>query len=256
MPRETVLARPRSNEPVTTSAGSVIRRRLLADLRAAADPARAAQQQAYMKSQMPYLGVVTPIQRKLARAVFAAHPLAEPTAWQEAVLVIWRQAQHREERYCAIELAGYRAYRHWLTPQAMPMLEELIVTGAWWDYVDAIAVNLVGTILAAHRDALTPLLTRWATDDDLWRRRTSILAQLKFKTETDEALLFHAIGSSADASEFFLRKAIGWALREYSKTRPDAVMAYVHKHHARLSPLSKREALKVLLKSGRISTVP
>ena len=102
-----------------------------------------------MKSVMPYLGVVAPAQRKVARAVFEARPLPDPDRWQAVVLDIWRKAKYREERYCAMELAGLRDYRHWLTPDVMPMLEELIVTGAWWDYVDAIAINMVGPILAA-----------------------------------------------------------------------------------------------------------
>lgn len=233
-----------------------IRQQLLRELRAVADPDRALQQQAYMKSAMPYLGVATPAQRKIARAVFQAHPMPDAARWRNVVLDIWRQAKFREERYCAMELAGFRAYREWLTPQAMPMLEELIVTGAWWDYVDAIASNMVGAILKNNRSELTTLLTGWATDDDLWRRRTAILAQLKFKAETDETLLFYAIEASVDSPEFFLRKAIGWALREYSKTRPKVVIAYVRRHRHELSGLSKREGLKVMLKEGRVSGIP
>jgi 3-methyladenine DNA glycosylase AlkD len=238
------------------TSNTAIRRQLLRELRAVADPGKAAQQQAYMKSAMPYLGVVVPTQRKIAKSVFAAHPLADAARWQTLVLDIWRQAKFREERYCAIDLTGLSRYRKWLTPAAMPMFEELIVTGAWWDYVDAIAINLVGRILAAHPEELTPLLMRWATDADLWRRRTAILAQLKFKANTDEALLFYALEASMEVKEFFLRKATGWALREYSKTRPDVVIAYVRKHRTQLSPLSKREGLKVLLKSGRIDSIP
>ena len=209
-----------------------------------------------MKSVMPYLGVVAPDQRKVARAVFEARPLPDSDRWQAVVLNIWRKAKYREERYCAMELAGLRDYRDWLTPDAMPMLEELIVTGAWWDYVDAIAINMVGPILAAHSHTLTTLLKGWAIDDNMWRRRTAILAQLKFKSGTDETLLFYAIESSMDSREFFLRKAIGWALREYSKARPDVVVSYVRRHRKRLSGLSKREALKVLVKQGRVKEIP
>ena len=232
-----------------------IRRHLLRELRAVADPNKAPQQQAYMKSEMPYLGVVMPVQRKIARAVFKAHPLPDPASWRHVVLEIWRNAKFREERYSAMELAGSSAYHQWLTMDAMPMLDELIVTGAWWDYVDTIAINLVGHILAANHSQLTPEMTRWARDDDLWRRRTSILAQLKFKARTDEALLFYAIESSMDSSEFFLRKAIGWALREYSKTHPTVVARYIGKHDQQLSPLSKREGLKVLSKKGQVQPV-
>ncbi|MDH3642015.1 MAG: DNA alkylation repair protein [Gammaproteobacteria bacterium] len=240
----------------TSVSSRAVRQHLLRGLRAVADPDRALQQQVYMKSTMPYLGVTTPVQRKIARAVFQARAMPDAATWRNVVLDIWRHAKFREERYCAMELAGFRAYRDWLNPQAMPMLEELIVTGAWWDYVDAIASNMVGAILKNNRSELTPLLAGWATDDDMWRRRTAILAQLKFKAETDEQLLFHAIEASMASPEFFLRKAIGWALREYSKTRPEVVIGYVHRHRNELSGLSKREGLKVMLKQGRVSEIP
>ena len=103
----------------------------------------------------------------------------------------------------------------------------MIVTGAWWDYVDQLAGKHMGHLLATHPEDIRPVLLRWAGDDDIWRRRTAILAQLRFKDRTDPGLLFAVIEPSIARKEFFLRKAIGWALREYSKTRPDAVTRYV-----------------------------
>lgn len=103
---------------------------------------------------------------------------------------------------------------------------------------------------------MKPLLKRWATDDDMWRRRTAIICQLKFKSATDEALLFHAIEASKLSREFFLRKAIGWALREYSKTEPQVIIDYITTNADTLSGLSKREGLKVLLKQGAVSGIP
>ena len=131
------------------------------------------------------------------------------------------------------------------------MIEEMIVTGAWWDHVDALAGNHMGLMLANDPDTIRPVLWEWATDDmdrggAMWRRRTAIICQLKFKDSTDLDLLFHAIEASIDSSEFFLRKAIGWALREYAKTDPDEVLAFVERHEEQLSGLSKREALKHL----------
>lgn len=224
---------------------------LIARLEAAADPSRAPGQQDYMKSEMPFHGVAVPEARKIARAVGRDHPFADRADWQRGVLEIWRGATHREQQYAATEISLITPHRRWLDGQALPMIEEMIVTGAWWDHVDALAANHVGLMLAADPDVVRPVLWAWATDDldregALWRRRTAIISQLKCRTDTDIDLLFHAIESSIDSSEFFLRKAIGWALREYAKTDPDEVLAFVDRHEDRLSGLSKREALKHL----------
>ena len=222
-----------------------IRGSVIAALREVADPVRAPQQQAYMKSDMPYLGVGVPQCRRIAGSVFRAHPLPDADAWEATILDLWRKATHREERYAAIELLLFGRYSRWLEPARFPLVEELVVTGAWWDYVDAIAGRGMGAMLAAHPDATKPVLREWAKDDDIWKRRTAILAQLRAKQATDKDLLADAIRPSIGASEFFLRKGIGWALREYSKTDPDWVKAFVETH-AGLSDLSRREALKHL----------
>ena len=223
-----------------------LRAELLAALEAAADPERAAGQQAYMKSAMPYLGVTVPAVRKIARAAFRRHPFEHADGWQRCVLTLWRDAAHREVRYAAVELLLLAAYRPWITLERVPLLRELIQTGAWWDYVDAIAANAVGHVLAEQPARGTVMLRRWAVDDDIWLRRSAILAQLKFKDRTDFELLCGCIEPSLGETEFFLRKAIGWALREYSKTDPAAVLRYVDANDDRLSNLSRREALKVI----------
>ena len=231
---------------------TTLRDDMVARLGAAGDPERAEGQQRYMKSSMPYHGVVMADLRRIARAAFAEHPIGDADEWEAQVLELWRRATHREQRYAAIELAEHPPYRRWLDPTRVPMVEEMIVTGAWWDYVDRLAGVHMGHLLVAYPDEIRPLLWRWATDDDLWRRRTSIIAQLRRKADTDTALLFHAIEASSASTEFFLRKAIGWALREYSKTAPDEVIAYVTAHTGELSGLSTREALKVVRKAGRV----
>ena len=229
-----------------------LRKSVIAALRDAADPVRAPQQQAYMKSDMPYFGVGVPDCRRIACAVFRAHPLPDAGAWEAALLDLWRRAVHREERYAAIELLLFRRYSHWLEPARLAMVEELVVTGAWWDYVDAIAGRGVGAMLAAHPHRMKAVLREWAKDDDIWKRRTAILAQLRAKDETDTALLADAIRPSIGDPEFFLRKGIGWALREYSKTDPAWVLAFVEAH-PELSVLSRREALKHLERRSRDS---
>jgi len=225
-------------------------RRMLAAVRRAlrerADPAKAAPMQAYMKSEMPYLGVQTPERRAACRTVFGEHPLDRFEHWRDAVLVLWRRARFREERYAAIELTGHRLYERFQTLDALPIYEEIVVTGAWWDYVDTIAGNRIGGLLRRYPRPMKAEMRRWSRDDNLWKRRSAILCQLSFKQETDLKLLYDCIRPSTASTEFFLRKAIGWALREYAKTNAREVRRFVRVHCADLSGLSKREALKNL----------
>jgi 3-methyladenine DNA glycosylase AlkD len=214
----------------------------LADL---ADPAKATGMQKYMKSSMPFLGVASPERRALGRALFAAHPLSDVERWRAAVLTLWREARYREERYLAVDLTGFRLYSGWQTPDELPLYEELIVTGAWWDYVDELAGNRVGALLRAHPARLTPVMRGWATDVDLWKRRTSIICQLGSKEATDTALLTFCVEANMADRDFFIRKAIGWALRQYARTAPDWVRDFVDTH-PELSPLSTKEATKHL----------
>jgi 3-methyladenine DNA glycosylase AlkD len=219
-------------------------RALRRELRAHADPARAEGARAYMKSTMPFHGLDARTLRAACKRVFAEHPLGSFEAWRGTVLTLWREARHREERYAAIELTGLRAYREYQTLDAVPMYEELIVDGAWWDLVDAVAVHRIGPILRAYPREMKKLLLAWSKGDDLWKRRSAILAQVAFKKDTDTRLLYACIEPSLARREFWLRKAIGWALRAYAWHAPGEVARYVRENEARLSGLSKREALK------------
>jgi 3-methyladenine DNA glycosylase AlkD len=127
----------------------------------------------------------------------------------------------------------------------MPMLEEMVVTGAWWDLVDELA-TVIGELLRADASEVKPLMRRWSTDDNLWKRRVSIICQLAFKRDTDLALLYANIEPNLGDRDFFIRKAIGWALRQYAWTDPKEVVRYVREHETQLSGLSRREALKNL----------
>ena len=215
-------------------------------LAAVADPERAPAMQAYMKSAMPYLGVSSVPLRVVCKQVFADLSWEDSAGWQADVLAVWRGAQFREERTCAIELTGIRKARAFQTMAALPMYEEMIVTGAWWDYVDAIAGNRLNLVLKADPTGMKPAMLGWARGDDMWKRRSAILCQLNAKATTDRHFLMACIAPSLGSKEFFLRKGIGWALRQYARTDPDWVRSYVADHDAALSPLSKREALKHL----------
>jgi 3-methyladenine DNA glycosylase AlkD len=216
-------------------------------LKAHADPARAPGMQKYMKSAMPYRGISAPVQKRLLRQVFAAHPIASCGELRAVALELWRGAEFREERYAAIALTDHRRYAHCLDMSAVAMCEEMIVTGAWWDYVDVIATHHLGTILERAPRRMKPLMRRWArADDSLWKRRAAILCQIRLKAETDLELLYDCIEPNLGHPDFFIRKAIGWALRQYAWTDPREVKNYVAAHEARLSPLSIREATKNL----------
>ena len=221
---------------------------VFASLQKEADPARAIQQQAYMKSEMPYYGLRVPRCRSIADEVLREHPSCDSNVWVESILLLWRNATHREERYVAIELMHHKKYNDWLIPSVLPVIEEMVISGAWWDFVDALAIRGVGTMLANDPGSTKAEMYRWARDEDIWKRRTAILSQLKAKAKTDVKFLSDCILSSISHPEFFLAKGIGWALREYSKSDPDWVARFVREHHE-LSNLSRREAVKHLDRS-------
>lgn len=220
--------------------------RLRAAMSAAGDPDRARAQQAYLKSAMPHHGIGSPDLAKLLKPFLAEFAPASRGEWERTVLTLWDGATHREERYAAIGFARHKAARRWQDPEALPMYRHLVVTGAWWDLVDTVAGDLVGGVLAAHRPQATPTIRAWATDDHLWLRRTAVLSQLTHRADTDLDLLTYAIEANVDDTSFWLRKAIGWALRQHARTDPDWVRAEVERLGGRLSGLSRREALKHL----------
>jgi 3-methyladenine DNA glycosylase AlkD len=208
-----------------------------------ADPVRAPAMRSYMKSEMPYLGVNNPSRQGVCRALFKTVTFSTAESWRNAVLGLWRRAKYREERYAAIDLTGLK-FDSFQTVQTLPMYEEMIVTGAWWDYVDEIASRRLGPLLRRYPRAMRRRMLAWSKSKDLWKRRSAILCQLGFKAETDLALLYATIEPAIDSKEFFLRKAIGWALRQYAWTNPAEVLCYVKLNKERLSTLSQREALK------------
>ena len=215
------------------------------------DPARAAQQRAYMKSELPFVGLGAPAMKVLLRPLLAEHRFVDRALWQDAVQELWDDATHREEWYAAIALLRHRHYRRWLDPDLVPLLDHLVRTGAWWDVVDELAGHVVGQVLLDHRAATTPVVQAWSIDpDSLWIRRTAMLAQLRHGPDTDADLLEQVLVANLDDTaygrEFFVRKALGWALRQHARTDPAWVRRFVQVHDRRLSGLSRREALKHL----------
>ena len=218
-------------------------RRALAE---AGDPQVAARQQAYMKSAMPYLGLPSPRLKAALRPLLRDWRPTDRAQWEATVRSLWDGATHREEWYAAIAVARHRQARAWLDPASLDSWEHLVVSGAWWDVVDDVATHLVGDVLVGHRARATPVVRAWATAEDLWLRRTAVICQVGHRGDTDLDLLRHAVEANVEDTSFWLRKAIGWALRQYARTDPDWVRAEVDRLGARLSGLSRREALKHL----------
>jgi len=202
-----------------------------------------------MKSAMPFLGVGAVPLRAACQRAFSRIEIPDFVSWKDTVLAIWREARFREERYGAIQLCADRRARPYQTMEALPMYEEMIVTGAWWDLVDALATHRLGDVLRAEPAAMKRKMLAWSRSRNLWKRRSAILCQNRFKQDTDLKLLYACIAPSLASRDFFLRKAIGWALRQYAWTNPREVQRYVRQHEKQLSGLSRREALKNVLKT-------
>jgi 3-methyladenine DNA glycosylase AlkD len=217
-----------------------------AGLAAAADPAKAPAMQAYMRSAMPFHGVQSAPLRAVLATVMDDHPFAGRADWEATLDALWEDARFREERYAAARLAGHRSARSWQDMVVVPRYDRWVVTGGWWDHVDDVAIHRIGPILRSHRAALTPTVRSWIGDPDRWRRRVSIICQVGAKAETDLDLLGDAIVANVADRDFFIRKAIGWALREHGKTDPEWVRRFVAVNEGELSPLSYREATRHL----------
>jgi 3-methyladenine DNA glycosylase AlkD len=208
----------------------------------ARDPARAAAMAAYMRDQFPFLGIPGPAARALARGVLAGLPRPDEDAVRQVALGCWALPE-REYRYFACDYL--RRHVRVVSARFLATARGLVTTKPWWDTVDALASRTVGPIVAAHPE-LAPTMDRWVLDRDLWIARTAILHQLTYRDRTDADRLFAMCLARAGDTEFFIRKAIGWALREYSKSDAVAVRRFVREHRGELSELSKREALKWL----------
>ncbi|MBF0278572.1 MAG: DNA alkylation repair protein [SAR324 cluster bacterium] len=212
---------------------------LRTELKAAADPKKAKEMQAYMKTTQRFYGVQAPVRKqsfKKARSQFEISSFGE---YQSVIKTLWN-GESREEMYQALEVAGYF---HKFRRNAMDLFEELLESASNWDTVDWIAGQLVSQLLRENR-IHEQKLRKWRESDNFWMRRASVLAHLHHKNETNLELLSETIVLLMHEEEFFIRKAIGWILRDYSRFDPNWVNDFVKKNHDGLSGLSRREALK------------
>lgn len=222
-----------------------------------ADPARAVDQQRYMKSAMPYRGLVTADVRRLVAAelVRPEHQLGSRGQWIATMLELWDGATHREERYAALALARHRTSRPFRTTAMLSVTHHFVVTGAWWDLVDETATHLLRDDLLRDRAGVEPTVRAWSVDPDLWLRRAAIICQVGVLDRVDLDLLAavvvpnleHAGTAGPDGKQdFFIRKGIGWALRDAARRHPGWVAAFVGEHREHMAGLTVREATKHL----------
>jgi 3-methyladenine DNA glycosylase AlkD len=225
--------------PFSTLADTVLER-LTATYAAAADPERAAPMRAYMKDVAPFLGLTTPVRRALSRTVLEGLPRPDEADCTAIALRCW-QLPEREYHYFAADYL--RRHARACSSGFLPVARHLVATVSWWDTVDALAAHVVGALVAADPKLKADMDT-WIVDDDLWIARTALLHQLRFKERTDTGRLFTYCLHQSGHPDFFIRKAIGWCLREYAKTDPEAVRAFLARERGRFAPLSVREALR------------
>ena len=218
--------------------------RIRRELRASGDPERAASAAAYLKvaenGGLPLLGVRRPEVRRITRAATTGDP-ATAEALTDVARGLWDTAEYREERYAAQDLLGLRWARGRL--DLLDLHRHMAVTGAWWDHVDEVA-HRIADLLDTHPDRMAAVLRTWRSDDSMWLRRLAVIGQLGRRDRIDLELLADVIEPNLADPEFFVRKAIGWALREVARWNPDWVRSFADTHE--LSPLSRREALKHL----------
>ncbi|MCL1880411.1 MAG: DNA alkylation repair protein [Actinomycetia bacterium] len=206
-------------------------------LRAAANPEQAKRMSAYMRNHFAFLGIETPKRRKLCREFLKSQKSVD---WG-FVFECWQQPE-REYQYLAVDcLAKLKGQ---LTAADIPNLERLTTSKSWWDTVDALDM-VVGDIALRHEEVNATLL-QWSSDENIWLRRCAIDHQRGRKNKTNTVLLEQILLNNFGQSEFFINKAIGWSLRDFSKTDPDWVRQFIDKHKENMSPLSVREGSKYL----------
>jgi 3-methyladenine DNA glycosylase AlkD len=212
------------------------------------NPNEAYNMKKYMRDQFEYLGIKSPLRAGLKAELLKDQELKSLDAESLIPLIyeLWN-LEFREYQYLAMEVLDRKIKK--APAQMVEHLEFLIVTKPWWDTVDFIASHLVGALFSNHRELIMPTVLKWMKSNNMWLQRTVLLYQLKYKKNTNEKMLFDAIIKLYESKEFFIQKAIGWALREYGKSNPRAVAEFVS--HTQLAPLSKREALRIIIKSEK-----
>lgn len=208
-----------------------------------ADPVRAEAQQRYMKSAMAYRGVAMGDVRRIVQDHVRAAPCSSQDEMLALARLLWNDATYREERYVALAVCRHPRHHRFQDARCLDTYRDFIVDGAWWDLVDETS-RLVGELLDTDEDGVRERIRGWATGDDMWLRRAAIICQRHRGARADVDLLVRVVTPNLADREFFIRKAIGWALRQHARVDPEWVRRFVQSHE--MSGLSRREALKHL----------
>ena len=201
-------------------------------------------QMRYMRDQFEFFGLKMPQWTALARDIHTELGLPEGEDLQTLARLCYEDS-HREMHYFALQTIEKTMKKQ--PPEFIDFLEELILTNSWWDTVDWVN-KLVGQHFLRHPQLTRPVTERWMASGNIWLQRVCMIFQLAYKNKTDAALLFEYVRRLSGSKEFFLQKGAGWALRQYSRTDPEAVRQFVGKH--RLAPLTRREALRLMDKGA------
>lgn len=204
-----------------------------------ANAEKAAGSKKYMLNQYEYFGIQAPLRKEIYKQIFSEQEFPDDQDLRGIIEELWALPE-REFQYFAMSMLEKRA--KYAEEASIRLYEFMITHKSWWDTVDFIAINLVGIYFEQYDGMIIPVTEKWMRSGNIWLQRSSLLFQLKYKKQTDTGLLFSYILRLAGSKEFFIRKAIGWVLRELSKTDSEIVIEFVNRHQ--LSPLSKREALK------------
>jgi 3-methyladenine DNA glycosylase AlkD len=207
-----------------------------------ANPVIAAQQAAYMRNQFPFFGLPKPLRTSITKPLLKNLTIKSETDLIALLNCLWQKEQ-REFHYLALEIA--RNHKKLWSPVILEQFDNMIRSKSWWNTVDTIASQLIGPLLKSHPELITTIDT-WIEDKNMWTRRSALIFQLMYKKTTDTSRLFNCCLQTAAEPEFFIRKAIGWALRQYSKTNPLAVQNFILENRHNLSSLSLKEAQKYL----------
>ena len=217
--------------------------RIQEELEAVQNKEQAKKMEKYMRNQFPFLGVKTPERRKAVKTVLKQKRTLDFQEIRPLLQQLWLLPE-REYQNVALDLLGHVKY---FPKESITFIEQLIVTKSWWDTVDSLSGNSAGNYFKQHPDERKPVIDKWIKSENMWLNRSAILFQLSYKENTDWPLLKQVILMHSDSKEFFIQKAIGWSLREYSKTAPQTVETFINEYP--LAPLSKREGSKILKKN-------
>ncbi|WP_286928043.1 DNA alkylation repair protein [Flavobacterium sp. UBA4197] len=198
--------------------------------------------EAYMKNLFSYYGIKATSRKAITKEIWKQHKEEVALKAREIGWELFNKDK-RELHYVAIEILEKELKNKYLK-EDIALIEKVITTNSWWDTVDFLAKYLLGNYLIQYPEAIPAVTTAFSDSENMWLNRSAILFQLGYKSKTDATLLFSLCRKHAESKEFFIQKAIGWALREYAKTNPEAVKTFVAA--TTLKPLSKREALKNL----------